>query len=41
MSKLKVSELFGPVGYWNFNVQEDGTFEYEFVERYEAQSRVN
>ncbi len=34
MSKLKVSEIFGPAGYWNFNVQEDGSFEYEFVERY-------
>ena len=33
-SKLKVSEIFGPAGYWNFNVQKDGSFEYEFVERW-------
>lgn len=33
MSKLKVSEVFGPAGYWNFNVTESG-HEHEFVERW-------
>ncbi len=33
MSKIKVSEIFGPAGYWNFNVTEDG-FHNEFVERW-------
>lgn len=33
MSKLKVSEIFGPAGYWNFNVTESG-FDNEFVERW-------
>lgn len=32
-SKLKVSEIFGPAGYWNFNVAEGGHIP-EFVERW-------
>jgi 7-carboxy-7-deazaguanine synthase len=32
-SKLKVSEIFGPAGYWNFNVAEGG-FDNQFVERW-------
>lgn len=33
MSKIKVAEIFGPAGYWNFNVTPDG-FQPEFVERW-------
>ena len=33
MSKIKVSEIFGPAGFWNFNVTENG-HEPEFVERW-------
>lgn len=33
MSKIKVSEIFGPAGFWNFNVVESG-HESEFVERW-------
>lgn len=33
MSKIKVSEIFGPAGYWNFNVTETG-HDNEFVERW-------
>lgn len=32
-NKLKVSEIFGPAGYWNFNVI-DGGYDTEFVERW-------
>ena len=32
-SKLKVSEIFGPAGYWNFNVADSGHIP-EFVERW-------
>lgn len=32
-SKLRVSEIFGPAGYWNFNVTSTGHAN-EFVERY-------
>lgn len=31
--KLKVSEVFGPAGYWNYNIKNDG-FDPEFVERW-------
>lgn len=35
MSKIKVSEVFGPAGYWNFNVDHaTGTTTHEFVERW-------
>lgn len=33
MSKIKVSEIFGPAGFWNFNVTESG-HDNEFVERW-------
>lgn len=33
MSKIKISEIFGPAGYWNFNVVDSG-FDPEFVERW-------
>jgi organic radical activating enzyme len=33
MSKIKVSEIFGPAGYWNFNVTDKGHIP-EFVERW-------
>lgn len=33
MSKIKVSEIFGPAGYWNFNVADSG-YDNEFVERW-------
>lgn len=33
MSKIKVSEIFGPAGFWNFNVAENG-FVPEFIERW-------
>lgn len=33
MSKIKISEVFGPAGFWNFNVTESG-FDPEFVERW-------
>lgn len=33
MSKIKVSEIFGPAGFWNFNVSEEGHTP-EFVERW-------
>jgi organic radical activating enzyme len=33
MSKIKISEIFGPAGYWNYNVTEGG-FDNQFVERW-------
>lgn len=34
MAKIKVSELFGPAGYWTYTLQDTGAFESKFVERY-------
>ena len=34
MSKIKVSEIFGPAGFWNYNVQADGSHAPEFIERW-------
>lgn len=31
---IKVSELFGPVGYWTYRLNESGTFEHDFTTRH-------
>lgn len=34
MSKIKVSEIFGPAGFWNYTLKDDGSHDYQFNERW-------